>query len=93
MNLWGGGHPAADAQNPGSFCGRAGTLGAGRTGVEGEGLSHRGGSRGWGGRSRHPLRGLVMQMQTREGRAGWGLEGRRRSLGLGERACASKSLG
>lgn len=46
-----------------------------------------------GGCSRHPLRVRVMQMQTHEGQARvGGAGGRRRSLRLGARVCASEAL-
>lgn len=51
------------------------------------------GGGGEGGRSRHSLRVQVMQMQTHEGRAGVGVEGKPRSLRLGGRVCASEALG
>lgn len=67
-----------------------------RAGAEGVELSHP----GWRyrpdcprwGRSRHPLRVRVMQMQTRERRTWVEAWGRRRSLRLGAGACASKAL-
>lgn len=96
MNLaWGSQHPATDEQS-GADLWACGDLRR-RAGAEGEGLSH-GGWRcrldglSWG-RSRHLLRVPVMQMQTREGRAGVAGGGRRRSLRLGARVCASKALG
>lgn len=99
MNLWGSGHPAADAQNPGPFCGRAGNLrrrarGGGGGGAESEAREGPPGrrERGVGGRSRHPLRVPVMQMQTREGWAGMGAGGEAAESGSGRaRVCVKVS--